>query len=300
MPRPPAPSLSPLVLGGLALLAGEFSFALLAVVVRELAAELSQVQIVFFRNLAALLVMLPWLLRQGFGHFKPARFRYHFLRSAVGIAGMYCYFYAIGNLPLALAVLLGQTAPILIPLIAGLWLKERSTRGVYAAIALGFGGVLVILSPWQHPLAPAALVGLLGALFAATAKVTIRRMAGSEPSSLIVFYFTFISTLVSAVPLGADWRPVDWRLWPWLLALGLTAAAGQFLMTKAFTLAPAGRIGALSYSQIVFAALLGWWYFGEGLDWHVAAGGVLIAYAGLLSMGLVGLPWRAGRQDRQA
>ncbi|MBI2381532.1 MAG: DMT family transporter [Gammaproteobacteria bacterium] len=300
MPKPATPPISPLLLGGLALLAGEFSFALLAVVVRELAGELSQVQIVFFRNLAALIVMLPWMLRQGFAHFKPARFRYHFLRSAVGIGGMYCYFYAIGNLPLALAVLLGQTAPILIPLIAGVWLKERSTSAVYAAIGLGFSGVMVILAPWQHPLAPAALVGLLGAFFAATAKVTIRRMAGTEPSSLIVFYFTLISTLVSALPLGLDWQPASLSLWPWLLALGVTAAIGQFLMTKAFTLAPAGRIGALSYSQIVFAALLGWWLFQENLDWHLVAGGLLIAYAGLLSMGLIRLPGQAGRQDRLA
>lgn len=295
----PMPAVSPLlrnpvVLGGLALLAGEFSFALLAAVVRHLATDLSQVQIVFFRNACALLIMLPWMLRQGRAHFRPARFRYHALRSAVGIGGMYCYFYAIGHLPLAMAVLLSQTAPLWIPLVAGVWLKERTPRAVYAAIALGFAGVVVILDPVGQPLAPAALVALAGAGFAALAKVTIRRMAGTEPSSLIVFYFTLISTLVSAVPLALDWRPVPPALWGWLLALGITAAIGQFLMTRAFTLAPAGRIGSLSYAQIVYAALLGWAFFDEGLGWRLAAGGALIAYAGLVAMGLARFP---GRQE---
>lgn len=291
-------SRNPILLGGLALLAGEFSFAFLGVLVKYLATDLSQAQLVFFRNIGALVIVLPWLLRQGGAQFKPARFRYHFLRSAVGIAGMYCYFYALGNLPLAQAILLSQTAPILIPLVAGIWLKEHTSPGISAAIVLGFAGVTIILQPWGQPLAPAAFVGLLGAFFASFAKVTIRRMAGVEPSTLIVFYFTLISTLVSLVPLPFDWRPVPVRLWGYIALMGLTAAIGQFLMTRAFTLAPAGRIGSLSYAQIVYASVLGWLLFGEHLDWHTALGALLIAYAGLVAMGLARLPTFGMRQER--
>lgn len=293
-------SRNPVLLGGLALLGGEFSFALLGALVKYLAPDLSQVQLVFFRNLCALMLMSPWLMRMGVRHFQASRFRYHCLRSAVGIAGMYCYFYALGNMPLAQAVLLSQTAPILIPLIARIWLKEPAAPDIVGAIVLGFAGVTVILNPWGQSLSPVAFVALLGAFFAAMAKVTIRRMAGAEPSALIVFYFTVISTLVSAIPLGMDWRPVPLALW-WALALmGVTAAVGQILMTRAFTLAPAGRIGSLSYAQIVYASVLGWLFFGERLHWHTAVGGLMVAYAGLVAMGLLPLPLARIRQDRKS
>lgn len=290
----------PVLLGALALLVSELSFALLGALVKLLAADLSHVQIVFFRNAAALLFVLPWLLRHGGLTFEPARLRFHLLRSCLGIAGMYCLFYALAKMPLAQAVLLAQTAPIWLPLIAFFWLREPVGPAPIGAVLLGFAGVVVILQPWggDGGFSPVALVGLFGALCAALAKITIRRMAGRESSVMIVFYFTLLSTLVSAVPLVFDWRPVPRSLWGYLLALGLTAALGQILMTKAFTLAPAGRIGPLSYAQIVFASLLGVGLFNERLELHTVLGALLIAYAGLTAMGLVRIPMVLTRRKR--
>jgi drug/metabolite transporter (DMT)-like permease len=121
----------------------------------------------------------------------------HLLRAAAGVTAMYCFYYAIANIPLADAMLLKLTAPIFMPVIAVLWLQERVTGTLALGLCVGFIGVTVVLDPSldEHGLAvsPIALIGLLGGVLAALAKVTVRRLSRSEPTTRIVFYFALIA-----------------------------------------------------------------------------------------------------------
>lgn len=281
------PARYPLLVGALAIILGELAFASMGVGIRFVAAELPNAMIVFFRNLVGLLFFLPWVLRRGFGVLATPVPGLHLLRALAGVSAMYCFFYAIAHITLAEAMLLKLTAPIFIPLVALLWLREEVTALVWLGIGIGFAGVVMILDPGQGDsllrVSPVALIGLLGGLLAAVAKVTIRRLSRSEPTARIVFFFAAIATAVSAVPLSWFWQTPSAMAFAWLVLIAGCATVGQFLLTTGLSLAPASRISAFGYFSVIFAAGYGWLLWDESVSWDFAIGSVLIAGAGLLA-----------------
>ncbi|MEA3275606.1 MAG: DMT family transporter [Pseudomonadota bacterium] len=281
-------------LGATFIVTGELMFASMGVGIRFVAGELSNESIVFFRNLFGLCLLAPWLLRDGVGGFKTAIPRLHLLRGIAGVSAMYCFFYAIAHMPFADAMLLKLTAPLFIPLVALLWLREQLTSRIWLAIAVGFAGVLLILRPGLQGLSPVALVALLGGLFAAVAKVTVRRLSATEPPLRIVFYFALTATLVSSVPLIWSWQTPSISALGWLLAIALFATIGQLCLTKGLSLAPAARMGAFGYFAVIFGAAYGWLLWNEQLLWWTVAGSLLIFTSCLLAGGR---PSRSRRAD---
>lgn len=276
-----------LLLGAAFIILGEFWFASMGVGIRLVAAELPNAMIVFGRNLIGLMLLAPWLLRRGVGDIKTSVPGLHLLRAGAGIAAMYCFFYAIARLPLAEAMLLKLTAPIFIPLIAMLWLNEQVTSLLWVALGIGFAGVVIILDPnptshWAG-VSPVALIGLLGGVFAALAKVTVRRLARSEPTGRIVFYFALFGVAISCVPLLWDWQTPTLGAWLLLLGIGVAATLGQLALTRGLSLAPASRMGAFGYFSVVFGAGYGWAFWGEPMTLSVVLGTLLIAAGGLLA-----------------
>ena len=264
-------------------LVSSLAFAFMAALIKHLAVAMPTEMMVFFRNLFGLVALAPLLLR-GNASLKTEHPGWHISRALFGVTAMYCFFYALGKLPLADAVLLNYTAPIFTPLIALLWLHERVPNNVRWAIAVGFVGVILILKPGHDLFTPATLVGLASGFFAAFAMTSIRRMAQTEPPLRIVFYFAVVATAVSAVPLLWAWQSVAWFDLVPLAGVGISASIGQLFLTKAYTLAPAARVGALTYATVVFAAVLGWMFWGEMLDIFSVGGALLVGVGGALAM----------------
>jgi drug/metabolite transporter (DMT)-like permease len=205
------------------------------------------------------------------------------LRSVAGLGGMYCFFYVIARLQLSESFLLMSTAPLFIPIIAYIWIHEPVERKVRGAIVIGFIGIILILKPGVGVFRPIAFVGLGAGLMGALAMVSIRRMSSSEPTIRIVFYFTVFGTLISAIPLVWSWQSPKAEIWWLLVLMGLLAAVGQFLLTKGYSLAPAAKVGPFSYSNVVFAMVLGWVLWGESLDFLTWVGAFLICIAGIIT-----------------
>jgi drug/metabolite transporter (DMT)-like permease len=196
---------------------------------------------------------------------------------------MYCFFYALAHIPLAEAVLMKMTAPLFLPLIAFLWLRERIPQGVAWALVLGFAGVTLILRPGFRELSPVLLVALAGGALAAVAKAGVRRLTRTEPITRVVFYFALVATLVSAVPLTWSWVALAPRDWGLLALVAALATGGQFFMTAAYGLAPAGQIGPFTYTAVLFASGYGWLFWDESLTLATAAGALLVFAAGLIT-----------------
>lgn len=264
-------------------LVSSLAFAGMAALIKYLSVSMPNEMTVFFRNLFGLIALSPLLLR-GSVQLKTNNLRWHIDRAIFGVAAMYCFFYALGKLPLADAVLLNYTAPIFTPLIALLWLHERVPNTVRWGVAVGFVGVVLILKPGHVLFSPATLVGLASGVFAAFAMTSIRRMAQTEPTLRIVLYFSVVATGVSAIPLLWAWQNITWSELVPLVALGVLASIGQLFLTKAYTLAPAARVGALTYATVVIAAVLGWMFWGEVLDIFSLGGALLVGVGGTLAM----------------
>lgn len=271
--------------GVLLILACELFLVLSGMVIKQLNGMASTGQIVFFRNLFGLALLLPWWWKNGMAAVKTDCLHLHFLRAATGVTAMACLFYAWGHLPLAQAALLKQMMPLFIPLMAFFWMAERLPWQAVAAVLLGFAGVVLILNPAGGEMNFAVLVGLAGAVFGGLAKTTIRRLRRhTEPAQRIVFYFAAFATLLSAVPALFGWMQLTSAALAWLLLLALFATLAQLFMSAAYGHAPAGQIGVFTYSSVAFAALLGWAFWGEALGTGTLLGIGIITAAGLLVM----------------
>jgi drug/metabolite transporter (DMT)-like permease len=270
--------------GALMMIVSAMLFALMGVAVKVAAQTLPNTMVVFFRNAVGLLALAPWLWRLGLSGLRTRHLREHVIRSLAGLASMYCFFYALAHLRLADAILLNYSIPLFMPFVESAWLGETFPRRLWGVILLGFAGILLILKPGLGLFQPAALVGLLSALFASVAQVGIRRLTHTEPVPRIVFYFGVISTAISAAPLAAEWRTPPAAIWGLLAALGIVATAGQLTLTRAYSHAPATRVGPFIYTAVVFAALLDWVFWGQWPDRLSLAGALLVVTAGVLAL----------------
>lgn len=270
--------------GALSMIGAGLLFAAVGACVRVLSETLPNEMVVFFRSFFGLLALLPLVWHHGMADLRTRSFRGHLVRGLAGVAAMYCYFYAVAYLPLAEAVLLNYTTPLFVPFIAALWLRERIPMKLWAAIGIGFLGVLFILRPGQALFEPVALIGLASGVLAAFAVTGVRRLTRTEPVWRIVFYFSLVSTLVAAVPLPLRWQTPDASLWVLLVAMGAVASLGQLLLTRAYSHAPAAQVGPFSYSTVVFAAVAGWALWGEVLDFYSLSGALLVCLGGILTI----------------
>jgi drug/metabolite transporter (DMT)-like permease len=266
------------------MLGASLLFAAMGLLVKLASASLPNAMVVFFRNGFGLLALLPWVAAGGVGGLRTTRWSQHLLRGLAGLGSMYCFFYALARLPLAEAVLLNYSLPVFMPLIEWAWLRERLPARLWRPIALGFAGIALVLKPGLALFEPAAAVALLSALLASLAQVGVRRLTATEPPQRIVFYFGVLSTSLSAPAAALDWRTPPASLWLLLLALGAVATGGQLLLTRAYSLARAGRVGPFIYSSVVFAGLLDWMVRGALPDRLSLAGALLVAVAGVLAL----------------
>lgn len=264
-------------------IAGLF-FAGMSAGVKALSADLPSEAIVFFRNALALLILVPWLGSNRPNKLQTRVFHLHFIRAATGLAAMYCFFYALGKISLANAVLLNYTMPLFLPIIAWIWLKEIPPPKVWGAVLLGFSGVALILKPTTEMFDAVALVGLTSGLLGAIAQVSIRKMTRTEPVTRVVFYFAFLSTLVSAVPMLHLRVSIGWKTALLLAFVAGVATIAQFLLTKGYGTAPAARVGPFIYSCVVFAALIDWVLWSHTLDMLSMLGSCLVVIGGVLAI----------------
>ncbi|WP_353570099.1 DMT family transporter [Candidatus Albibeggiatoa sp. nov. BB20] len=262
-------------------LAAEFSFASMAVVVKMAASHLPNESIVFFRNFFVMMLLLPWILPQGKQKLATNIPHLHILRSLSGLSSMYCYYYAIAHIPLSEAALLKQTAPFFIPFITFFWFGEQIFMMTIWAILLGFIGVMVILRP-DINVSSIAWISVLGSMFAALSKSSIQRMSATEPSLRIVFYFTTIGSIVSAVPMTWAWVTPNSEALILMLLLGVFGTIAQLCMTKGFKLAPTSQLAVFTYASIIFATIYGWIFWHEWIDYRFFMGSILIFIAGVL------------------
>ena len=271
-----------IVRGAFFIVTAEVSFALSAALIKLVSDSLPNQSIVFFRNLFGLLILTPLLLNAGENILKTNRLHLHLFRSGIGMGAMYCFFYALANLPLADSMLIKSTIPLIIPFISLAWLKESISKRIIVAGLLGFIGVFVILNPDGNNTNWAILVALSSSLMAALAFVTVRQLSSTEPPLRIVTYFAIVGLIISAIPLTWTWQTPTFQQCVMLLGVGLTTTIGQLLLTRGYQNAPASSVGIFTYTSVPFGTFLGWLFWQELLEPEFYLGAMLIILAGVL------------------
>ncbi|HSW15094.1 MAG TPA: DMT family transporter [Solimonas sp.] len=253
------------------------AFSLTGICVKAASASAPNEIVVFFRCLVSLLVLAPWALRQGKASLKSQRVGGHLWRAGFGVMAMYAFFYAIGRLPLAEAMLLTYSTPLWVPFIAWLWIGERPPAVAFPSALLGLVGIGFIVQPGGGQIDwLAGLVGVGSGVLAGCAMVSIRRISDTEPAQRIVLYFMLLATAISSIPLLWAWQTPDATTLLLLIGAGVTATVGQLNLTRAYAWAPAALVGPFTYTSVIFSALLAWWLWDERLDGWSGLGMLLV------------------------
>ncbi|MCT8089987.1 DMT family transporter [Acinetobacter sp. C_4_1] len=264
-----------------------FLFSLMGVCIRYASHTVDNPTIVFFRNFVGLFIFLPLICSKGIRFFKTEKIWMHSWRAVIGLIAMYGFFYAIAHLKLSNAMVFTYSSPIFIPLIAWWFLKEKITKSMLLAAVIGLVGVIFVAKPDAGMFNQMSVIGLGASLLAAMAFITVRALTRTESPEKIVFYFCFIGTLISMIPMFWLWRPYTWTELGFLIGAGLLANISQIFMSNAYKLAPAGQIGPVNYIAIIFAGIWGFIFWKEIPDHYSLMGFGLILAAIILCSPLV-------------
>lgn len=255
--------------GMLCIILSAFCFAWMNAFVR-LAGDLPFLQKSFFRNLVALLFAGAMLWKEH-GSLQPVSGALPplLIRAAAGTMGILCNFYAIDHLNLSDASILNKMSPFFAILCSWLLLRERlSWKQGWIVLGAFLGSLFVIRPSFSNAELFPSLIGLLGGFGAGLAYTMVRRLGQiGENKAYIVFFFSAFSCLVTLPFLIFSYEPMTWKQLVSLILAGLAAAGGQFGVTSAYCYAPAKEISVYDYTQILFAAALGFLLFDQVPDW---------------------------------
>ena len=271
------PPKSERTLGILCILCAAFCFSLMSVFIR-LAGDLPTMQKIFFRNLVAAVAAFLMLAREGNGYrIRRDCLGGHAARCITGFIGMIANFWAIDHIGIADANMLNKLSPFFAILMSMLVLREYPKRVDILSVVVAFIGAVFVVRPGAGLASLPALVGVLGGLGAGTAYTFVRQMTQKgERGTEIVMVFSLFTCVMSVPFFLISYQPMTAMQWVYLLLAGCAAAGGQLSITAAYRHAPAKEISVFDYSQIVYAALWGFFLFGEIPDAMSIIGYVII------------------------
>ncbi len=274
--------MSPSLKGILCMCTGVLCLAIGDAIAKWLGEVHSPLQIIFFRTLVSLpLIAVLAHFGGGLAKLRTRRPGVHLVRGLIYTGTMFFFVLGLTLLPLAEATAIAFVAPLFVTLLSVPLLGERIDPPVLAASLLGFVGVLVVVRPGGDAFQPGALALLAAAVFYALMMITARRYGAREHLWAMVFYMTLVPLLLTAVALPWVWQtPHPWH-WLGFLGAGIIGVGATAFITLAFRFAPAAIAAPFDYTAMLWAVILGWWFWGEMPDLWVFVGSTLIIGSGL-------------------
>ncbi|WP_297433707.1 DMT family transporter [Sulfurimonas sp.] len=283
--------------GVLFMLASALISAFNGAITKILAEDISALEIVFFRNLFGIFLIL-YALKHTPPKLSGGKFHLLFLRGFLGFSAMILFFYTITVIPLGEAITLNKTSPFFVTILAFFLLKEHLSKRVIAALFIGFMGTVLITKPFAMSFSYVHFLGVLGGFFAAAAYTTIKKIKDIYDSRVIVLSFVMVGAFLPFVLfllagyvdvpnfLGFLFPsfivPSGLKIWSLILLMALISTLSQWLLTKAYSAKNLSVIGVISYTNIPFAIGFGWMLGDKFPDMLTFAGICLIILGGLL------------------
>jgi len=248
-----------------------------------LAAHYAPMQVGFLRGAMSLpFVLAPIVLRGRLGRLRPVNVPLHLLRGVLSIIMLSSFVYAVRESSLTATYSIFMCAPLVVAGLSVPLLGEKVARAQWIAIGVGLGGVLIMLRPGAGNFRAAAGIAALVAVAGySLAVVTLRRLARTDTTESMVFWFAALLSIGAGLLSIPVWRAIEPADWPLLLGVGLTGALGQRFITEAFRQAPAAVVAPFEYTALVWGAVL------DLLVWHVLPGrGTLLGASVVIGAGL--------------
>ena len=259
-------------------------FACMGVCVKLGSGHFSTGELVFYRGFVGFLMMLMLVRLQGISWTTP-HWRMQLSRGLSGTLSLMCYFFALSILPLATAVTLAYTSPLFVALLLVLWFRERLGIKAFAAIGLGFVGVVLLLKPTLRADQWVGAVGGIGSgLIASVAYVNVRELGRvGEPEARTVLWFSFVTSLLglSWTLLAGQLHAIDLQNAAIILGVGGFGGCAQLAMTRAYRYGKTIVSANLAYTTVIFSSLFGVALWDERLPWTSIVAILIIIASGV-------------------
>jgi len=273
-------------------------FSVMVMGVKMAVKTLPSYEVVFFRSLIGSLMLASLMIRKKISFFgKPGQKKHLILRGISGFLALTLHFYTIAILPLGTAVILNYLAVIFVALLAMIFIGERPGPFLISMTLISFTGVYLLVEPKMemgmgHGLA--VFSGILSAIFAAVAVLSIRVIGHRESPLTVIFYFTVISTVGSIfyLPFGFKWPNLYEAVALAMVVMG--SFYGQLWMTIAYRRAPASLVAPFAYVTPLLSFLYGLVFWKEMLSWWNLLG------AGLIMLGGISISISESRRRKKA
>lgn len=279
------------------MLGSAFISALNGALTKMLSEDISALEIVFFRNLIGVFIIL-YAIKHTPPKLTGGKIHLLFMRGLFGFMAMILFFYTIAVIPLGEAITLNKTSPFFVTILAFIFLHEHLSIKTAIALFVGFSGVVLIAKPFGMEFSSAHILGVLGGFFAAAAYTTIKKIKDIYDSRVIVLSFVGVGTLMPALlffvaPLVSAPEflrflfpefilPIDAKVWSLIALMALISTLSQWLLTKAYSAKNLTVVGVISYTNIPFAIGFGYLLGDSFPDSMTFVGIALIVFGGVL------------------
>jgi drug/metabolite transporter (DMT)-like permease len=272
---------------GLALLC----FSAMAVAGREAAAELDTFEIMTYRSLIGVVIVVGALAARGrLAAIRLRSMRLHAARNVFHFTGQNLWFHAVAVIPLAQVFAYEFTSPIWVAVLAPFLLGERFTRRRLATALLGFAGILIVARPWTAAGAadfgPGQAAALAAAVCFAFNIVLTKRLSRTETTASILFFMVTLQSVFGLATAGWDGDVAlpSAGLLPWVILVGVCGLGAHYCVTTALSLAPATVVSPMEFLRLPMIALIGMAFYAEPLEPFVFLGAAVVFAANLMNL----------------
>ncbi len=246
------------------MLTAVFVFSVQDAVVKWITADYPVMQVIFFRGVFGMISCAVIVWRDGgWAKARTRRLGAHLWRGGLILGALISFYLAISMMPLADVVAIAFSAPLFMTALSVPLLGEHVGARRWAAVGVGFVGVVIVVRPGAGVLEPAALLAIVSSVLFAIGMTVTRRLSRSESSATILLYFTLLNIVV-----GGAFMPFQWVTPPLadgllLASIGLTGSIGAYLMFEAFRLTPVAVVAPFEFSALIWAMLFGYLVWGD-------------------------------------
>lgn len=279
--------MSPTVKAAFWMIGAITSFTLMAVAGRTVSNELDTFEIMLFRSLTGIVIVVGVAYYAGtWRQIGRDRLGLHATRNIFHFAGQNLWFYAITLIPLAQVFALEFTTPVWVILLSPLILKERLTGIGLLSAGIGFLGILIVARPDPANISVGLLAAAACAVFFALTAILTRKLTQTETITTILFYLTTMQAVFGLVFAGfdGDIAVPSLAALPWVIAIGCAGLLAHFCLTNALRIAPASVVMPIDFVRLPTIALVGMFLYNEPLELLVFVGAGLIFAANYLNI----------------
>ena len=263
------------------------SFTLMAISGRSLADKLDTFEIMTYRSLIGIVIVLAIAFYAGtWRQFSTQRLGLHIVRNCFHFAGQNLWFFALIYIPLSHMFVFEFSSPLWVALFAPFILSERLTPPRFFAATIGFFGILVVVRPDFSNLSPELIAAALCAVGFAGATIATKLLTRTETITCILFWLVVLQAIFGFIMAGYDGQ-IDvpqGTEWGWLTLIGVCGLCAHFCITSALQLAPATVVTPFEFLRLPMVSIVGVWLYSEGLEWQVLVGALVVLGANWINI----------------